>query len=278
MNVVLVMSSLSNIGQFMTGVGTCALALVALGTVLVAGGSYRVQARENRGRWLTELQHRFESHTFRSVRRQLYNGEQSDLMRALGHVRRLNDKTRFDSLTEQERRLLVELDDYLDFFELIGHMIKGKRLKVGDAYSLFAWYVLQGIDQGGAELEGEINANFEGVVDLRKRFNEYHEKLERKRTHRRPAAPGAQAAAPAAAPPTPVAAPATPVAAPAAPGEAEAGARAAEAGARAAEAGARAADAGARAADAGARAAEAGARAADAGAGGADAGLGEGQL
>jgi hypothetical protein len=165
-------ASLGDIVDLITGIATAAIAITAVATVLAGLSTYIAQGRERRGRWLADLQQRFASEpVFQSVRRELYNGDESELAKTLGRKRALRDDhiaVALNPLTDQERHLLVALDDYLDFFGLLERLIREKELGERDAYVLFSWYVLSGV-----EIEAvtkEISANFEWVVALRERF------------------------------------------------------------------------------------------------------------
>jgi hypothetical protein len=165
-------ASLGDAGNLLTGLATTGLALGAVLGGMRGLRAFSVQTAEQRGQWLTNLQQRFTSEpAFNRVRRQLYNGDQSELVAALKHKQQLADDPSLRTtapLTSDERQLLVDLDDFLDFFGLLEHLIEDGKLDADDAYALFSWYTLDGIEVDA--VTQEITANFPWVVKLRERF------------------------------------------------------------------------------------------------------------
>ena len=149
-----------------------ALALAAIVTARFGYSEYQTQGRTRRGQWLTDLHKRFTREwSFQAVRRELYNGADSDLAQALAHKDALeeNEGLRASApLTEAERKLIVALDDYLDFLGLIEYLIVASELDEREAYALFSWYALDGLEVPA--ILNEIEDSFQLVADLRRRF------------------------------------------------------------------------------------------------------------
>lgn len=162
---------LGSLGEFITGLATLALAVTAALTVFGAKDSFTAQARESRGRWLAELHTRFTTESsFQSIRKQLYNRERSELNQTLLRARAWEVQETLRPLSDAERKLLVELDDYLDFFALIWNLIDNDQLHREDAYRLFSWYVLDALEVPA--VAAEINRSYKPVVELGAVFKE----------------------------------------------------------------------------------------------------------
>jgi hypothetical protein len=179
-----VIASLGDVGQFITGIATLLLALAALGTaiygVLAYGGQREDRRRqeedrvrqvaEARGRWLTDLLQRFsDSPAFQTVRRELYNKDQGELIRAIPRRRRLESGEETCVLTNAETRLLVALDDYLDFLSLVEYLVEHKQLEVGEAEQMFSWYVEDALKVPA--VKEEVGDYFPSVQRLSERFD-----------------------------------------------------------------------------------------------------------
>jgi hypothetical protein len=174
------LATIGHVGEFITGVATTGLAVVAALTVLGARKGFRqqqegflTQRAESSGRWLLDLHARFTTEpSFQSIRRQLYNREESELVKALVH-KHAWDKREAGPLSREEQKLVVELDDYLDFFALLLHLVEEGHLDVDDAYNLFSWYALDALEVD--EVKTVITENFQNsVVKLCAKFNEIH--------------------------------------------------------------------------------------------------------
>jgi hypothetical protein len=176
--------SLGDTGQFITGIATLLLALAAVGTALYGVLTYKGQlddrqkqemdrvrqVAEARGRSLTELLQRFsDGEAFQTVRRQLYNKEQGELVRALRRKRQLESGVETGVLTAAETGLLVSLDDYLDFLSLVEYLIEHEQLKVEEAGQMFSWYVADALKV--PEVDKEVEEYFSHVRKLSERFD-----------------------------------------------------------------------------------------------------------
>src|SRR5688572_21917366 len=144
----------------MGGIAAVFVAGIAVWTAVAGISRYRDEGRERSGRWLTDLQQRFVNEpSFQVVRREIYNGDESDLTRAWKrNVALLRDPGALasDPLTDQERKLLVALDDYLEFLGLLERLIEEGGVQERDAYTMFGWYGLDGTATKAinAEIEG----------------------------------------------------------------------------------------------------------------------------
>ena len=165
---------LGSLGEFITGIATLVLAGTAFFTVIGSRDSFLSQSREKRGRWLAELQARFTTEpSFKSIRQQLYNREQSELHGAVKHVHEWEAGENPQPLSEGERKLIVELDDYLDFFSLIWNLIDNNQLDSEDAFNLFSWYALDPFEV--PVIETEITRNYPYVEKLGIKFEAMNE-------------------------------------------------------------------------------------------------------
>jgi hypothetical protein len=178
-----VAAAVGDVGQLITGVATLLLAAAAAGTAIFGVKTYRGQlddrrqqehdrvrlVAEARGRWLTELLQRFsDSAAFKTVRRELYNKDRGELVRALRRERRLQRGEEVGVLTDAETSLLVALDDYLDFLSLVEYLVEHNQLEVVEAQQMFSWYVENALSI--TEVEEEVKNYFPSVATLYSRF------------------------------------------------------------------------------------------------------------
>lgn len=171
-------ANLGDVGDFVTGVATSAIAITALVTAFVALRGIRYQqderaasARQERGRWLIDLYSKFATDPSSIiVRSQLYRGEDSDLSKALTdiHLGAISRSRRKRDIPASNIDLLVHFDNYLDFLGLVERLIVNGDLHEEDAYRLWAWYVLDGLR--GEAVNEAIQADFQWVTALRRRF------------------------------------------------------------------------------------------------------------
>jgi hypothetical protein len=179
-------ASLESWGTFLGGIGGIMLAVTAIVTAVAAVRTYRQgqaavfrqqeeaqkQAREATGRWLKELQERFANdESFAMVRRELYRGQDSDLVQALARKTAYEDpRVGGPEPSVQDWEMIVALDDYLDFFAFLKRLIDARQLDRDDAYMLFSWYAISGLQVPAVEVE--IERSFHWVRDLRRLFAE----------------------------------------------------------------------------------------------------------
>jgi hypothetical protein len=152
--------------ELLTGLATTGLLVVAISTAIVGIGTYRAQVKEKRGRWLTELTERFSSDpSFRRIRADLYNEEACRTAEALRRKARFRARhSPEETLTAGETSILVDLDNYLGFFELIHHLVTNREMTVREATALFSWYLDQVTSND--EVSNEIRHYFEPVNEL----------------------------------------------------------------------------------------------------------------
>ena len=177
-------ASLGEVGDFLTGIASLGLVIGGLFAARQAYGQYQVQTEqtriqteeateqrsENRGRWLMELSARFsDTPSFVTIREQLHRGEESALVAALRKRQAVERReSEPGALSEDDAKLLVALDSYLDFLGLVFHMVDHDYLDEDAASDLFDWYV---IDQLEIEpVKDEIERGFGMVRELQHRF------------------------------------------------------------------------------------------------------------
>lgn len=158
---------IGDLGNFITGIATAVLALGAAYTA-------RSALRERRGRWLMDLRLTMvDREAFQTVREQLYHEIKcpgsSKLCAALRH-RRSEAAT---ALSAKQTKLLVALDDYLDFFDLIEHLIANGELGLKEADDMFSWYVSEPLRV--PLIASEVDEAFTAVRELNNAFDRIHE-------------------------------------------------------------------------------------------------------
>lgn len=161
----------ASISDLVTAVSTAGLFIAAAVTAYLGLRAYRVQAREKHARWLVELLGRFSSDpAFQRVRRDLYNADACETVAALRRKETLRTSPRSsDELTPEQTRVLVDLDDYLGFFELIDRLVAGGELRPGEAARLFAWYLAQALRI--EDVRKEVTRDFHPIVFLARRLD-----------------------------------------------------------------------------------------------------------
>jgi hypothetical protein len=146
------MSLVASVSDLATSAATVGLFLVAVATAGVAYVTYRSQHAERRGRWMLELAREFaDDEVFRRVRSDLYRGDDSRIARLLALKNQARDHSR--SLSEPDADLLMSLDDYLGFFEVIERLVAQGQMSSDEASRLFGWYLQQALDQPEVRVE-----------------------------------------------------------------------------------------------------------------------------
>lgn len=162
-------ANIGEVGDFITGIATGALAVIALISAIVGLRTYGQQGREKRGRWLMELSARFWSEpTIQTARRDLYLGSDSPITKALRRRRAIRDGESPDVLSEDEAACLVAFDDYFGFFELIERLVASRELTVVEAKALFDWHVQEPMEND--VIHQEVYRTFSAVGRLYERF------------------------------------------------------------------------------------------------------------
>jgi hypothetical protein len=135
-------SSLGDVGDFITGIATAVIALTAIATASFALRQYRKDKEERHGRWLMDLSARFtDAPRHEAMLIDLYLGDESALAKALAKRRAIRDDGSADTLNEDERKLLVAMDYYFGFFEMVSRLYAEELLTKSEADALFEWYL-----------------------------------------------------------------------------------------------------------------------------------------
>ena len=174
----MIASTLGDLGSLLSGLAAVGLVVGGVLAARQAYEQYKVQVnqasgqrRENRGRWLTELSKRFsDTPSFVMVREHLHLGESSELVAALRRRQQFEQGSSANGVSPADAKLLVALDDYLDFLGLIEYLVAHKYLDPDAAWNLFDWYVINQLDIG--PINEEITESFHLVQSLRERFQE----------------------------------------------------------------------------------------------------------
>jgi hypothetical protein len=165
----LLASSLGDVGDFITGIATGVIALTAIATAGFALTQYRKDVGERHGRWLMDLSARFaDAPRHEAMLLELYRGDESDLAKALAKRQAIRDDGSGDTLDEAERKLLVAMDDYFGFFELVGRLYEEKVLTSVEADALFEWYLDEPMQI--AVVRKEVERFFIPVVELHRQL------------------------------------------------------------------------------------------------------------
>lgn len=187
----MLVASIGNTGELITGIGTLLLALTAAASAVVALRNYgneaaewtqsrereAREAEERSSRWLTALQERFcRDSRFQSVRRQFYIGNGSPMATAFAQKLSIERKEvpAGTALTEAEAQLIAELDSYLDYFGLIWHLVEDEQLDANEAYRLFAWYLTTGLE-GITVIFDEVTAKSTEFQDMKLLYDRFRE-------------------------------------------------------------------------------------------------------
>src|SRR4051812_45458875 len=138
----LLASSLGDVGDFITGIATSVIALTAIVTAGFALTQYRKDAGERHGRWLMDLSARFvDAPRHQAVLLELYRGDESDLAKALAKRQTIRDNGSVNTLDEADRKVLVAMDEYFGFFEMVSRLYSKKLLTKAEADAMFEWYL-----------------------------------------------------------------------------------------------------------------------------------------
>ncbi|MFC9439309.1 hypothetical protein [Nocardia sp. NPDC057030] len=112
---------------------------LALGSIIVALRTYREQVRARQTQWLLELRQKMlDNNDFRRIRMDI-----TDRLASAGSkdtplssaIRKKRAST--DDLTDSELELIVAVDEYLDFFEVLEQLIQDRRLRESDVFVAF---------------------------------------------------------------------------------------------------------------------------------------------
>lgn len=150
----------NTVGTLLTGAGTAVLGLAAAWAAFKAIPEYRARvradearARAEKARWMSELFHGFyEDRTYRAIRQRIDYGDISDI---LNLTRRAEG-----SFSQQERDLLDNFTDYLNFFEYMMYLVERQQLDSSDIEAMFDYY-LRSLAQRGELSAYAKNNGFE---------------------------------------------------------------------------------------------------------------------
>ena len=162
-------SSLGDVGDFITGIATSVIALTAIVTAGFALTQYRKDAGERHGRWLMDLSARFvDAPRHADTLLELYRGDESDLGKAVAKRQAIREKRRAGTLDEAERKLLVAMDDYFGFFEMVSRLYAEKLLTKAEADAMFEWYLDKPMQI--AVVRKEVERFFLPVIELHRQL------------------------------------------------------------------------------------------------------------
>lgn len=125
---------IGDLGDLITGIATAVIAGGAVYAALKALRDYGEQTRERRGRWLMELRLTFADRpAYQTVREQLYDERKRPGRSQLSVALDRKQPDVAGDLDAAHMKMLVALDDYLDFFELIKHLVDNDQLGLTEA-------------------------------------------------------------------------------------------------------------------------------------------------
>lgn len=131
-------SALAAWGSYVTGWGTMILGLAALYAGVQAVREYRARARLERGRWMTELFHKFYEGKggYRLIRQKI---DYDDLQDVFALIRK---DVSGDTFSQEEKDLFDQFTDYLNFFEYVAYLVGEEQLKASsDVGTMFQYYL-----------------------------------------------------------------------------------------------------------------------------------------
>jgi hypothetical protein len=129
--------SLSAWGNFLLGAATIGLALVAWIGGLLAFEEYAERTKAEQIRWLAELFSRlFQDKLYRRMRQKVDYDDLDDIAELLE-----KNKQAGAEFSQEERDLLDEFTDYLNFFEMMAFLSKSGKIKVEDVAQIFDYYL-----------------------------------------------------------------------------------------------------------------------------------------
>jgi hypothetical protein len=145
------------------------LAVAAVVTAIFGLRTYSQQAKEKRGRWLVDLRSRLSEPSILTVRQHLYNERSSPITEALERKATAR-RGQGVQLSDHDTELLVALDDYLDYLNLVHVLVENGELGEDEAGAIFTWYVEQPLKIPA--IEREIRRYFPSILGLHARFEQ----------------------------------------------------------------------------------------------------------
>ena len=129
--------SLAAWGSYLTGAGTIGLGLAAWFAGRKAVKEYAERTKAEQIRWVVDLFERFfQDKLYRRVRQRVDYDDLDDIADLL--ERNKNPNAEF---SQEERDLLDEFTDYLNFFELIAFLSAKKQMASEDVNQIFDYYL-----------------------------------------------------------------------------------------------------------------------------------------
>jgi hypothetical protein len=156
--------SLAAWGSYLTGAGTIGLALAAFVAGLKAVKEYADRTKAEQIRWVGDIFERFfQDKLYRRVRQRVDYDDLDNIAILLER-----NKDRNAEFSQEERDLLDEFTDYLNFFEFIAFLIAKKQMASEDVSQMFDYYLrrLNQIKQRAAVMEYLEKDGFENLRKL----------------------------------------------------------------------------------------------------------------
>lgn len=129
--------SLGAWGNYLAGVGTIGLALAAWIAGRLAIREYADRTKAEETRWLAELFSRFfQERLYHRIRQKVDYDDLDDIVVLLE-----KNKQADAQFSQEERDLLDEFTDYLNFFEMIAFLSARRKIKAEDVGQIFDYYL-----------------------------------------------------------------------------------------------------------------------------------------
>jgi gamma-glutamylcyclotransferase (GGCT)/AIG2-like uncharacterized protein YtfP len=167
---------LGNIGNFLQGIGAITLAVVGGFTAFFAVREYREKGRVEKARWLSDLFRQFfVDPTFKVIRQKIDFNDLEPIRDLIVRERAWHQLGVPETFKPEEKELLDQFTDFLNFFEFVGLLQKNGRLTDDDIGSLFHYYITRLVE---VDPDNEIRRylkelNFQNLNDLLNRVSDY---------------------------------------------------------------------------------------------------------
>jgi hypothetical protein len=168
--------SLAVWGSYLTGAGTIGLALAAFVAGLKAVKEYEDRTKAEQTRWVGDLFERFfQGKLYRRVRQKVDYDDLDNVIILLERNKEPNPE-----FSQEERDLLDEFTDYLNFFEFIAFLIVKNQMASEDVRQIFDYYLrrLNQIKQQAPVMEYLEKDGFENLHKLLLQYKSKEEKQE----------------------------------------------------------------------------------------------------
>ena len=154
-------------GTYLAGAGTVVLAIAALFTGVRAVEEYSSRTRTERAKWVFGLYEKlYEHNEFKTIRQKIDFEDVGEILDLID--REMTDGKHAGSFSLDERRELDKFTDYLNFFEMIAWLWKGKLLSKKDILAMFNYYLERLVNiSGGSRIREFIREkDYENLEDL----------------------------------------------------------------------------------------------------------------